>query len=133
MSAPSSGSINPQQLHAELTQRLQKVLNEKNQAASPKEAPAQKRKMPQTNQELKIRRTAGQIDPQVCDPKEKTQRTSKTKAKDKVKTHVKPKAVQVKTQRKAAVESTAPADTTTTLSSKEKVLLLWVLKSTVLF
>ncbi|KAK7878619.1 hypothetical protein WMY93_030455 [Mugilogobius chulae] len=84
-SAPSSGPVIPKQLHAELTQRLQQVLHETNQAASPEIVPVQKRKISKTenaniNKDPKIKSTA--YDSAASDLKEKKpQRNSRTKGK----------------------------------------------------
>lgn len=130
-SAPSSGPIHPKQLHAELTQRLQEVLIERNQAPSPRTISVQKRKMSYSDTDLKPKSSVALTEFVAPDMKEtkRPQRNSKAKAKNKIKSQMEEDAVKpqkeedivvVKAPVKAAEENMSLTVKSTALSSKEK-------------
>ncbi|XP_075950789.1 synaptonemal complex protein 2 [Anarhichas minor] len=81
---PGLSSTSQKQLHTELTQRLQKVLSERNQDAAPQEPLAPQRKLPDIREDSKGRSSAVQCALVLCTPKEQqTQRNGLAKGKSK--------------------------------------------------
>ncbi|XP_029993957.1 synaptonemal complex protein 2 [Sphaeramia orbicularis] len=127
-SVPASGPINQKQFHAEVTQSLQGLLTEKNQAPGPQEFVRQKTKISDTSLDFKGRSSADQSGSELCAPKQhKSQRNHLNRQKKKGKTLGEADAVQMKTSVKATltgglqmVTPTRPIEANKALSSKEK-------------
>ncbi|XP_072306353.1 uncharacterized protein sycp2 [Eucyclogobius newberryi] len=119
-SAQSTGPAHPEQLHAELTQRLQQVLLQSNHAASPQRAPAQKQHVSDTDKDTKHKHTV--IDSVAPDPKEKKpqKRSNRGKGKGQIKSQKENDGVVAKAPGKTAKETASVSVKSTALSSKEK-------------
>ncbi|XP_056279683.1 synaptonemal complex protein 2 [Pseudoliparis swirei] len=75
LSIPVSSSTSQKQLHIELTQRLQKVLSERNQGPAPREPSTPRRKLADLKEGSKGRNSAVQSDLGLCTSKEQQTRT----------------------------------------------------------
>ncbi|KAK9515487.1 hypothetical protein VZT92_026131 [Zoarces viviparus] len=84
LSRPGLSSTSQKQLHTELSQRLQKVLSERNQDPAPQEPLAPQRKLPEIREDSKGRSSAVQCASVLSIPKEQqTQRNGLAKGKSK--------------------------------------------------
>ncbi|XP_055078737.1 synaptonemal complex protein 2 [Periophthalmus magnuspinnatus] len=119
MSAISSGPVHPKHFHTELTQRLQQVLHERNQDASPQCVPAQRRKMSVPKDHPQTKNAVGvSVTPDLKE--KKPQRNRKVKANGKDTSQMEEDGVVVKATEKAAEEKMSVSVKSTALSSKEK-------------
>ncbi|XP_040915914.1 synaptonemal complex protein 2-like [Toxotes jaculatrix] len=84
LSVRGSGSISRKELHTELTQRLQQVLNERNKDCGNREPAAPQRKLSDTREDSKGNSSADQCASTLCTPKvRQAQRNSLAKGKSK--------------------------------------------------
>ncbi|XP_023283356.1 synaptonemal complex protein 2 [Seriola lalandi dorsalis] len=129
LSVPGSGPINHKQLHTELTQRLQRVLSEKNQDHAPQEPAATQRKMSGTRGDSKRRGSADQCASTLgTSNKQQAQRNGLAKGNSKGRMSLKADVALNKAPVKAPttvalqekIQPNVKAQTNRALSSKEK-------------
>ncbi|KAM9350340.1 LOW QUALITY PROTEIN: synaptonemal complex protein 2 [Symphorus nematophorus] len=129
LSVPVQGSISLKQLHAELTQRLQQVINERNQEPAPEEPAAPQRKMSNIGEDSKDISSVERCASTPCAPKgQQAQKNGLAKRKTKGQKSLEAVAAVIKAPAKATTRkvlqekmpSSVMVETNRALLSKEK-------------